>query len=751
MPINKPATFRFDLGARELWPEWRSLFTLSGLREDLVAGLTVACIAIPLSLAIALASGVEPGVGLITAIVAGIVCAFFGGTPLAVSGPAAAMAILIASIVQDHGLAALLVVGMTCGLLQLLSGVLRIGRYIRFVPVSVIAGFTAGIGAIILIGQLPRVFGLAPPDQSHVIDVITHLGAYIHQTQPLALILSLGTLSIVFGLPKFFPKLPAPLFAVVTMSAAAALLGGDVELIGTIPSSLPAPRLPDFQGLDLSTLLGASFIVYALASLETLLSSSAVDKLSRGPRHDPDQELIGQGLGNVASSLFGGIPVTGVIARSALNVQSGAKSRRSAIIHSLALIGSVFVFGTFMSRIPVAVLAGILISVAMRMLHPREIKALWRTSRIDAVVYAITFFIIVFVDLIAGVQAGVASALAILAIRLGQTRLMMHPTGTDGLFRFSLEGPITFMSSGKISAIRKEIELVPTGQGVILDLTRAGAFDASGADQVADLASIAHDRGSRLVIQGASPDHRKILLSHDSRGHLANSFVATESEALRAVGDPDGKGSLGRLISGFDRFRTEARQGAYQPLFQSLATSQEPHTLFITCSDSRINPNLITSTEPGELFIVRNVGNIIPPFGPDQTPAEGAALEFAVGVLGVREIVVCGHSGCGAMKAVVTRQVPEKLTSLRKWLESATQGRFEITQAPSPDAAARMNVLQQLENMKTYPMLAEKIAKGELRLHGWFYDIASSEIVAWDEELHSFRPLEKFLLHPERG
>ncbi|MET0595892.1 MAG: SulP family inorganic anion transporter, partial [Polyangiaceae bacterium] len=248
-----------DLGLRRLVPEWRRLLSTESLREDIVAGVTVACIAVPLSLAIALASGVAPGVGLVTAIIAGIVCAFFGGTPLAVSGPAAAMAVLIASIVEDHGLAALLCIGLISGLLQLLTGVLGLGKIVRLVPVSVVEGFTAGIGAIILIGQLPRVLGLPPPPESHVVQVLLHIKDLIHDAKITSVLIALSTLVIVMGLPKIHPRIPAPLLGVLLPTAAVALLGIKADEIGQIPNSLPPPKFPELPAAGAwGTIIGSA-------------------------------------------------------------------------------------------------------------------------------------------------------------------------------------------------------------------------------------------------------------------------------------------------------------------------------------------------------------------------------------------------------------------------------------------------------------------------------------------------------------
>ena len=732
---------RFDLGVRGLLPEWRALFSREHLGADLAAGLTVACIAIPLSLAIALASGVAPAVGLVTAIVAGIVCALLGGSTLQVSGPAAAMAVLVATIVQEQGLAALLVIGVGCGALQVLTGALGLGRFVRLVPLPVIEGFTAGIGAIIIIGQLPRALGLPAPTQSHVFDVVAHIADLAHRTRPGAVAVTLLTLGVLYGLPRVAPRVPPHLIAVAVATVLVWALGVDVATIGEIPRSLPAPRLPHLpSGAALGPLVGSTLVVFALASLETLLSAAAVEKIAHGrSRSDPDQELIGQGLGNVASALFGGIPVTGVIARSGTNVQAGARTRRSAILHALALLGAVYLLAPLIARIPIPALAAVLFSVAFRMLGLRSFLGLWKRSRADGSVFAVTFAVIVFVDLLKGVQWGVAAALAIAALRLGHTRTLVRGDRIDGHYVFALSGPLTFLSSLDVDDLRDRLALLDAGHSVAFDLRDVGVMDASGVEMLRGLVEQSRARGLRPVLVGLSGSAREqyVAAVGDEPGAV---LVADEAELARELGAPSADA---RLRTGVERYRV-TQQARYAGLFERLAEGQAPHTLFITCSDSRIDPNLITATEPGELFLVRNVGNLVPPASAEDDNAVGAAIEYAVGVLGVSKIVVCGHSRCGAMASIVSHDpLPEGLDHLHAWIE-ATGVRELIRRMPTAldaDEVAKLNVLAQLDQVRTYPCVAGRIAAGELSLSGWFFDVASGEVEAWCARSQRFVPL----------
>lgn len=731
---------RLDLGLRALLPEWRALLSTRDLGADLAAGLTVACVAIPLSLAIALASGVAPAVGLVTAIVAGVVCAAFGGSHLQTSGPAAAMAVLVATIVQEQGLAALLVIGVGCGVLQLATGAFGLGRFVRLVPLPVVEGFTAGIGAIILIGQLPRALGLPPPPQSHVFDVITHVADLAHRTRPGAVAVNLLTLAALYGLPRVTSRVPPHLPAVALATAVVWLFGVEAATIGEIPRSLPAPHLPALpRDASPAALLGSTLAVFALASLETLLSASAVEKLSAGrSRNNPDQELIGQGLGNLASALFGGIPVTGVIARSGVNVQAGARTRRASMIHAVALLGAVYLFAPLIQRIPIAALAAVLFTVAFRMLGPASFLKLWRQSRADGAVYAVTFFVIVFVDLLEGVQWGIAAALAIAALRLGRARMFVRASKLDGYDIFTLDGPLTFLSSLDLEELRERVARLPVGRRVVFDARDVSTLDASGAELLRALVEQARARGLTPLLVGL-------------RGEALDQFVAsvgaesdvrvTDEAALSS--ELKGPSADARLIAGVERYRVTQRP-RYADLFEKLASGQAPHTLFITCSDSRVNPNLITATEPGELFLVRNVGNLVAPATAPDASAVGAAIEYAVGVLHVSKIVVCGHSRCGAMGALLSETpLPEGLDHLRAWVE-ATEVRALLERLPRDldvDDAARLNVLAQLDHVRTYPCVASRIASGELSLSAWFFDVAKGEVESWSAEEHHFVPL----------
>lgn len=297
-------------------PEWKNMFRSETFLSDVSAGITVGCIAVPLSLAIAVASGVPAEVGLVTAAVSGVAGGLLGGTTLAITGPAAAISLLVVSSVEQHGLSALPLITLGCGALQVASGVTRIGAAAKLVPISVIAGFTTGVGTLILTGQLPKALGLAAPAGMNPMEALQFIGTNLPSISPAAAALAIGTSAAMYFLPKIHPKIPSALLAVGGATVATHTLGLDVALIGNIPSGLEAfqfgvPMLPSVESIP--SLSATIFLIYAMTSAESLLSCAALEKMKRTSyKHNPDQELVGQGLANVGSAFFMGMPVTSV-------------------------------------------------------------------------------------------------------------------------------------------------------------------------------------------------------------------------------------------------------------------------------------------------------------------------------------------------------------------------------------------------------------------------------------------------------
>lgn len=410
--------FILDFGLPTLIPEWRKMFNKDTIFTDVSAGLTVGCIAVPLSLAIAVASGVPAEVGLVTAAVSGVAGGLLGGTTLAVTGPAAAISLLIVDAVQTHGVEALPFITLACGGLQMASGVTRLGVVAKLVPVSVIAGFTTGVGSLILTGQLPKALGMtATPTGMNPLELLGYIGENLSAINPSAAALAVGTSAAMFYLPKVHPAMPSALMAVGGATLATHTMGLDVSLIGAIPSGLEAfkfgiPMMPSVESLpSLCTTVG---LIYAMTSVESLLSCAALEKMKKTSyKYNPDQELVGQGLANVASSMFMGMPVTSVIARSGLNVRLNAETRLPALVQAGFVFSSVVFFSDKIAMIPMPALSGVLITTGMGMLNPVEFKHCYSVQKIDAVPFAATVGGMISFGLAEGIGIGCATAVAL--------------------------------------------------------------------------------------------------------------------------------------------------------------------------------------------------------------------------------------------------------------------------------------------------------------------------------------------------
>jgi len=409
--------FPWDLGLSTLIPDWKRMFNKETIFTDVSAGLTVGCIAVPLSLAIALASGVPAEVGLVTAAVSGVAGGLMGGTTLAVTGPAAAISLLVVGAVEQHGLEALPIITMGCGALQLASGMTRLGVVAKLVPVSVIAGFTTGVGTLILTGQLPKALGMTAPAGMNPVELLGFIGENAASINPSAAALAVGTSAAMFMLPKIHPKMPSALVAVGGATLATHALGLDVALIGSIPSGLEAFQLglPAMPAMDaLPSLSATIFLIYAMTSVESLLSCAALEKMKKTPyKHNPDQELVGQGLANMGSALFMGMPVTSVIARSSLNVRLNAETRLPALVQSAFVFSSVVFMSDKISMVPMPALSGVLITTGLGMLNPQEFQHSYAVQKTETVVpFATTIGGMISFGLAEGIGMGCASALA---------------------------------------------------------------------------------------------------------------------------------------------------------------------------------------------------------------------------------------------------------------------------------------------------------------------------------------------------
>jgi high affinity sulfate transporter 1 len=493
--------------------EWRLMLRTGTIAADALAGIAVALVALPLSLAIAAASGVAPEVGLVTAIVGGIVVALFGGCRLQVSGPAAAMTFLVAEVVAKHSMSGLVMATVIAAFLQFLAGTFRLGRFMRLIPRPVIAGFLSGIGLTILCTQIAVVLGyeVSRTEEGGALALLWETLRQLGRAEPTTMAVGLVAAAAMLGLPRLSRRLPAPLIAVTLASALPAVFGWSrVALLGELPARFPRPGLPPIPWELWNELVMAALAIFLLASLESLLSASVVDSLVKDLPTDNDQELVGQGLGNLASALFGGIPLTGVIARSATNIQAGAKTRLAAILHALTLLVMMFALAPLVARIPVAALAGVLIAVALRMIEIRMLRTLWRGSRAEAAVFLATAGAILVTDLIVGVPVGMIAAFLYVIhqmSRLNVRRIPLAeedrdgPGGDPGRCRavrlIRVEGPLFFASGFHL---RNAINRLPGHRCSVLDLDQVPFLDMTGVEVLEEAVGLLRRRGAEVLL-----------------------------------------------------------------------------------------------------------------------------------------------------------------------------------------------------------------------------------------------------------
>ncbi len=491
-------------------------------RRDLLAGLTVAVVALPLALAFGVTSGLGAQAGLVTAVVAGAVAAVFGGSNLQVSGPTGAMTVVLVPVVQQFGAGGVLMVGALAGLILIALALARLGRYVRYLPAPVIEGFTAGIAVVIALQQVPAALGVAGAHGEKVWAVAADAVArFAAQPRPAAIAVALGVAAMMLLGGRWRPAVPFSLVGVAAATLLAELAPIDLARIGELPQGLPAPSL-DFVDLgSLGVLLPSALAVAALAALESLLSATVADGMTVGERHDPDRELFGQGLANLASPVFGGIPATAAIARTAVNVRAGASSKLAALTHAVALAAIVLAAAPLVGRIPLAALAGVLLATTVRMVEAASLLALMRATRADAVVLVLTFAVTVIWDLVTAVVVGLAVAV-VLALRAvarsakleqvpldtGEHSDEEHALLAEHIVAYRLDGPLFFAAA---HTFLLELAEVADVRVVILRMSRVSTIDATGAQVLGDAVARLRGRGITVLISGITPGHDQVL------------------------------------------------------------------------------------------------------------------------------------------------------------------------------------------------------------------------------------------------
>jgi sulfate permease, SulP family len=564
-----------ELYAPKLITVLREGYGLSDFRADVIAGLTVAIVALPLSMAIAIASGVTPDRGLYTAVVGGFIVSLLGGSRFQIGGPAGAFIVLVSVTAERHGIDGVILATLMAGLILVAAGFLRLGTYIKFIPYPVTVGFTAGIAVIILVSQLKDLFGLtlSAKEPGELIPKLEALARALPTANLSAVTIALLSIAIIAALRILRPSWPGILIAVVAAALATWALSLPVETIGSrfggIPRELPLPALPRFSVEKAQAVLPDAIAFALLAAIESLLSAVVADGMT-GRRHRSNCELVAQGIANIGSALFGGICVTGLIARTATNVRAGARGPVSGMLHSVFLLLFMLIAAPLASYIPLAALAAVLVVVAWTMAEKQEFATLIRSSRGDATVLLATFLLTIFRDLTEGILVGFALGAVLFINRMAQmtgiendTPLVTADRADDGngdrvpydaklaldpeVLVYRITGAFFFGAASAVGTVLDGI--ADKRRAFVVDFAAVPFLDSTAANAMGRVAAKARRQGIKLFITGASPTVRRALLTHgvsppraryretiaravaDIKGSAAGPGVATDEPA----------------------------------------------------------------------------------------------------------------------------------------------------------------------------------------------------------------------------
>ena len=545
-----------DLFTPKLITVLREGYGLGDLRADLFAGLTVAIVALPLSMAIAIASGVSPERGLFTAAIGGFLISALGGSRFQIGGPAAAFTVLVAATVARHGLDGLFLATIIAGLLLLAMGVFRLGSYIKFIPYPVTVGFISGIAVILLIGQIRDLLGLTiPEDPAEIIAKVQVLWASLPTFNPAAVAVSLGSILVIVGLRRWAPQVPGILVAVVLGALLVWLLKLPVETIGTrfggIPSTVPAPSLPPLSLAKIQAVFPDAVAFALLGAIESLLSAMVADGMT-GRRHRSNMELVGQGVANIASALFGGITATGTVARTATNVRSGAHGPLAGIFHSIFIVLFMLVAAPLASYVPLASLAGVLVVVAWNMAERHAFVTLVRTSPGDAIVLILTFGLTVLIGLTEAIIVGFALGTLLFLHRMAQSAdVEMHvppvpedvadetgrpydaATATDpDVAVYRITGAFFFGAAATVGAVLDRI--TDRHKAFVIDFSAVPFIDSTAANTIVGVAQRAARQNVLTFAAGGTPATQRLLERHGAKAPLVR-FEPTLEAAIAAA------------------------------------------------------------------------------------------------------------------------------------------------------------------------------------------------------------------------
>lgn len=520
-------------------------FQLNGFRKDLVSGITVGIVAIPLGMAFAMASGVKPEYGIYTTIIAGLVVSLLGGSRFQIAGPTGAFIPILLAVVLQYGYESLLVAGFMAGIMLVIMSFLRIGNLIHYIPRSVTIGFTTGIAVIIFSGQLENFLGLENIEKKeyfheNMLEIFRNLDT-LNLYSVLTAVIGLSAILLV---PKISRKIPVLLVGLMIPTVAAILFfPNKIETIGTafggIPQGLPNFHFPEIIISKIGELWAPALIIAALGAIESLLSAVVADGMTN-EKHHSNRELFGQGIANMITPLFGGIPATGAIARTATNIKSGAVSRLSGVIHSLFVFITLLLFAPYASHIPLAAMAPILMYVAWNMSQYKTFSQLVKLKTSDSIVLVVTFTLTVFVNLTVAVQVGLLLAV-LLFVKKKSELLHVHQSETYHLTDqlhykiFKVKGPLFF---GTAQLFERHITSSITNEPkmVILNLSEVTMMDATGEEKLETFVKAVKRNGGTVLITGL-PDWGKVLFEKNGLTHLigSTSFFSDEDSAIASI------------------------------------------------------------------------------------------------------------------------------------------------------------------------------------------------------------------------
>ena len=540
-------------------------YTARQFTQDLIAGLTVGLVALPLAMAFAIASGVPPQAGLYTAVVAGFLISALGGSRTQVGGPTGAFVVIVAGIVVKFGLGGLALVGIMAGVLLLLMGLTGLGTAVKYIPRPVTIGFTNGIALLIASTQIKDFLGLkTPPVPSEFLARIRMLLHFVGTTRWQTVAVAATSLAIILLWPRLTKRVPGSIIALVLATAVVAGFHLPIETIGSkfggIPQGFPHFALPNVQTAHILPLLPSAFTVALLAAVESLLSAVVADGMS-GDHHNSNVELVAQGVANIISPLFGGIPATGAIARTATNIRSGALTPMAGMIHALTLLAILLVAAPMARFIPLATLAAVLFVVAYNMGEWREIGTILRLSKTDIAVWITTFALTVLADLTVAVGVGVALAALLYIYRIaetttvepvtreyledGQAHILQDKDIPSNVTILRIHGPFLFGTTEKLAEATKDV--AQFGNVVILRLRNMTALDATGIHALEQFADRLHKAGKTLLLCGAREQPSQLISRSHFVKHLGPENVlphvqAALARAIEIQGDFEGIG-----------------------------------------------------------------------------------------------------------------------------------------------------------------------------------------------------------------